>query len=65
MDDIEDGIKQVNKIYLQHGFKITRINYDSEFKLLRTEVVDIGIALNCVSNKKNILKIEHFIWNVK
>ena len=29
--NIEDGIKQVNKLYLRHGFKITRINADRKF----------------------------------
>ena len=34
LKNIEDGIKQVNKIYLQHGFNITRIHADSEFETL-------------------------------
>ena len=29
------GIKHVNKLYLQRGFKIIRIHADSEFELLR------------------------------
>ena len=33
--NIEDGIKQVNKLYLQRGFKITCIHADSEFELLQ------------------------------
>ena len=49
--NIEDGIKQINKLYLQRGFKTTRINYDSEFEPLQSEISDIGIPLNCVSKK--------------
>ena len=29
LKNIEDGIKQVNKLYLQRGFKITCIHVDS------------------------------------
>ena len=31
IENIEDGIKQVNKLYLQRGFKITHIHDASEF----------------------------------
>ena len=31
MNNIEDGINQLNKLYLQIGFKITCIHADSEF----------------------------------
>ena len=44
--NIEEGIKQVKKLYLKCGFKITRIHDDSEFETLRTEVADIGIYLS-------------------
>ena len=30
-NNIDDGIKQVNKMYLQHGLNITCIHADSEF----------------------------------
>ena len=33
--NIEDGIKQFQKLYLQRVFKITRIRADREFELLR------------------------------
>ena len=32
--NIEDGIKQVKKIYLQRGFKIMRKHADSKFEPL-------------------------------
>ena len=35
VDNIEYGIKQFNKLYLQLGFNIYRIHADSEFELLR------------------------------
>ena len=49
--NIEDGIKQVIKIYLQRGFKITGIHADSEFEHLGAEMADLGISLNCASKK--------------
>ena len=48
MKKIEEGIKQVKKMYLQHGVKITRIHADIEFEPPRLEVAAIGISLNCV-----------------
>ena len=39
----EDGIKQVNKLYLQRGFKNTHINDDSEFEPPHPVISDIGI----------------------
>ena len=35
VNNTEDGINQVNKLYLQHGFKITRIHADSNFEPLQ------------------------------
>ena len=35
VNNIEDGIKQINKLYLQRGFKINPIHADSEFEPLR------------------------------
>ena len=57
MKNIEDGNKQVNKLYLQRGFKITRIHTDSIFEPLPSEMSDIGISLNCVSKKEHVPKI--------
>ena len=48
LKNIEDGIKQVNRLYLQHAFKITRIHADSEFKSLIAKKADIGIYLSWV-----------------
>ena len=50
--NIEDRIKQANKLYLQRGFKITCINPDSEFKPLQSEMADLGISINWASKKK-------------
>ena len=44
--NIEDGIKQVNKLYLQRGFKITHIHADRKFEPLQVEMSDLGISLN-------------------
>ena len=48
---IEDGIKQVNNLYLQRGFNITHIHADSEFVSLGEEMDNLGIPLNCGSKK--------------
>ena len=50
-NNIEDGIKQVNKLYLQCGFKITLIHSDSEFEPMWVEMDDLGISLYCASKK--------------
>ena len=44
--NIEDGIKQVNKIYLKCSFIITRIHADRKFDMLSAEMADLGIYLN-------------------
>ena len=49
--NIEYKIIQVNKLYLQLGFNITRIHDNSEFEPLCAEMADLGISLNCVSKK--------------
>ena len=46
MNNIEEGIKQVKKMYLQRGFKITCVHTDIEIEPLRPELADIGIYLN-------------------
>ena len=63
--NVIDAIKQVNKLYLQRGFKITHIHAGIEFEQLRAETADIGISLNCVSNKEHVPNIEWFNWTVK
>ena len=56
--NIEDEINRFNKLYIQRGFKTTRIYADSEFEPLRPEMADIGISLNFVSNKEHVPDIE-------
>ena len=51
ISNIEDLIKQVHKIYLQRGLKITCIRADSKFDPLHVEMDDLGISLNCASKK--------------
>ena len=63
--NIEDEIKQVQNIYLQHGFKTTFIHADSKLKHLRVEMADLGIYLNCASNEKHVPKIDQFSHTVK
>ena len=48
---IADGITQAHKLYLQRGFKITHMHTDCEFEPLRKEMTDLGIKLNCASQK--------------
>ena len=49
--NIEEGIKQVDKLYLQCGFKITYISADSEFEPICAEMAVIGISIKCTSKK--------------
>ena len=58
VNNIEDVINQVNKLYLQHGFNITCIYADSSFEPLQAEMDDIGISLNYVSKKEHV----PYIW---
>ena len=65
LKNIEDLIKQVNKIYLQYGFKITHIHAGNEFELLLSEMAYIGISINCAPNKEHVPDIEQFGRTVK
>ena len=65
VEHIADGITQVHKLYLQHGFKITHMHTNCEFELLRKDMTALGIKLNFASKKENVPEIEHFIWTVK
>ena len=51
LNNIEDGIKHVNKIYLQRGFNITCIHAHSKFGPLGGGMTDLGVSLNLVSKK--------------
>ena len=65
MKKIEEGIKQVKKMYLQHGVKITCIHADIEFEYLWAEMADLCISLNCVSKKNHVPNIKQLNWTVK
>ena len=65
VENIADGITQVNKLYLQRGFKITHMHTDCEFKPLNKEMNALGINLNCASKKEHVPGIERFIRTVK
>ena len=65
VEHIADGITQVNKLYLQRGFKITHMHTDCEFEPLHKEMTDLGINLNCESKKEHVPEIERFIRSVK
>ena len=58
--NIEDGIKQINKIYLQRGFKITPIHSYRTFETLCAEVAYLVISLDLLSKKEHVPKIERF-----
>ena len=51
-ENIADVITQVNKLYLQRGFKITHMHFDCEFEALCKEMTALGINLNFASKKK-------------
>ena len=50
-NNIEDGIKQIHKLYLQRSFKNPLIHADSDFEPLHAEMADLGISLNFISKK--------------
>ena len=60
LKNIEDRIKQVNKLYLQRGLKITCIHADREFEPLRAEMYHFGVSLNWAPKKENVPDIERF-----
>ena len=62
---IEDVFKQFNNLYLQHGLKTTRINANRKFELIRAEMAELGISLNCASKKEYVPDIEWFNRTVK
>ena len=63
--NIEYGIKEVHKIYLQRDFKSTHIHAGSDFEPLCTEMSDLGISLNCLSKKEIFPDIEQSNQTVK
>ena len=65
MTNIEEGIKMVDKMYLQFGFNITCIHSDIDFEPLQSEVADLGNTLNCMCKKEHVLKIGWLIRNIK
>ena len=65
LKNIEYGIKQVNSIYLQRGFKIARIHTNIEFEPLRSEMADIGIYLYWAPKKEHVTDIEQFNQTTK
>ena len=58
--NIEDGIKYVHKLYLQRGFKITRIYVDRDFEPIRAEMDEFSISLDSASKKEHVPEIEQF-----
>ena len=65
IENIEDGITQVHKLYLQRGFNITHIHTDCEFKPLRKEMTYLSINLNFASKKEHVPEMERFIRTIK
>ena len=59
LKNIEYGIKKVNKLYLQFGFKITRIHADSEFEPIQAEMDDLVISLTFSSKKEHVPEIKN------
>ena len=62
--NLEDGIKNVNKLHLQCGFKITHIHADNKFSL-QAEMADLVIYLNCASDNEHVTETEWFNQNFK
>ena len=65
VEHIAHGITQVNKLYLQRGFKITHMHTNCELEPLRKEMTALVINLNFASKKEHVPEIERFIRNVK
>ena len=57
VNNMDYGIKQVKKLYLQRGFNINRIHSDNEFEPLQAEIANIFISLNCASKKEHVPNI--------
>ena len=51
INNIEDVIKQVHKLYMKRGYKTTHIHADSKLETLWLEMDDLGISLDCASKK--------------
>ena len=64
-EHIVDGITQVHKLYLQHGFKITYMHTNYEFEPISKGKTPLDINLNCASKKEHVPEIERFIRTLK
>ena len=63
--NVEDGIKQFHKLYLQHGFRITHTHAGSEFEALRADMDDLDILPYCAYKNGHIHEIEKFNQTIK
>ena len=60
MKNIEDVIKKVHMLYLQHGLKITGLHADTDFETLIAYMDDLIKYLNWASREKTFPDIERF-----
>ena len=65
VNNIEYGIKHINKIYMRHSFKTARMHVDSECEGLCAEMDDLASSLNFVLKKEHVPNIEQFNRTVK
>jgi hypothetical protein len=59
------AIKEVNRLYMKRGLKITHMLMDGQFKPLSGALSDLHINLNVVSNAEHVPEIERSNWTVK
>ena len=62
---IVSGLKAVTQIYKRAGFRFTLALMDGEFKPMRGELAEIGVALNTTARDEHDGDIESFIRMIK
>ena len=62
---LQESIRQVKKVYMQRGFKITNILMDGQLTCIRGNLAELKINLNICSNNKNVGEIERLKHTIK
>ena len=62
---IRDAIKGVRQAYRTGGFVVKAAMMDNEFKSIRGDLADMGIALNEAGRDEHVAEVERYIRTVK
>lgn len=62
---IMKAIQAVAKVYQKHGFKVTNLLMDGQFKPIGGDLSMLHVNLNTVSNAEHVPEVERYIRTTK